>query len=159
MNNRITHKLMLENALQDAYRDEVLLNHYQPIVHDFQKRIVGVELLLRWPHEGTFISPGEFIPIAEEIGLIDAITEQALHRALRDLKPWFEGSDDFYLSLNLSPIHILKSNLSDRLQDILALHHVSPTQLRLEIENTLLRIKPKRQSNLTAAQRRIQTFP
>ncbi|TMO90219.1 EAL domain-containing protein [Pseudoalteromonas ruthenica] len=144
MNNRITHKLMLENALQDAYRDEVLLNHYQPIVHDFQKRIVGVELLLRWPHEGTFISPGEFIPIAEEIGLIDAITEQALHRALRDLKPWFESSDDFYLSLNLSPIHILKSNLSDRLQDILALHHVSPTQLRLEItENTLLEDKTK----------------
>ncbi|WP_462159764.1 EAL domain-containing protein [Pseudoalteromonas sp. GB56] len=144
MNNRITHKLMLENALQDAYRDELLINHYQPIVHIHQKRIVGVELLLRWQSEGKFISPGEFIPVAEEIGLIDAITEQALHRALRELQQWFESYDDFYLSVNLSPIHILKSNLTERFIDILAMHNVRPSQLRLEItENTLLDDKAK----------------
>ncbi|MEO2279523.1 EAL domain-containing protein [Pseudoalteromonas pernae] len=144
MNNRITHKLMLENALQDAYRDELLINHYQPIVHIHQKRIVGVELLLRWQSDGKFISPGEFIPVAEEIGLIDAITEQALHRALRELQQWFDSYDDFYLSVNLSPIHILKSNLTERFIDILAMHNVRPSQLRLEItENTLLDDKAK----------------
>ncbi|WP_105189136.1 EAL domain-containing protein [Pseudoalteromonas sp. T1lg48] len=149
MNNRITHKLMLENALQDAYRDDLLTNHYQPIVHIHQKRIVGVELLLRWQSEGQFISPAEFIPVAEEIGLIDAITEQALHRALRELKQWFSTYDDFYLSVNLSPIHILKSNLTERLVDILAMHDVSPAQLRLEItESTLLDDKAKAAAQL-----------
>ncbi|MFY8275433.1 EAL domain-containing protein [Pseudoalteromonas sp. SSDWG2] len=144
MNNRITHKLMLENALQDAYRDEVLMNHYQPIVQAYEKRIVGVELLLRWESDGKFISPAEFIPVAEEIGLIDAITEQALHRALRELQPWFEKYDDFYLSVNLSPLHILKANLTERFVDILAMHNVQPHQLRLEItESTLLDDKTK----------------
>lgn len=150
MNNRISHKLIMENKLQDAVRDGLLMNHYQPIVHDRQKRIVGVELLMRWPNgDGGFVSPAEFIPIAEEIGLIDAITEQALHRALMELSPWFKRDSEFYLSLNLSPIHILKSNLSERLKAILEGFEISPSRLRLEItENSILEDKDKAASQL-----------
>ncbi|KTF17037.1 diguanylate phosphodiesterase [Pseudoalteromonas sp. H105] len=149
MNDKITQKLLLENALKDAFKDDLLFNYYQPIVNSKTKKINAVELLMRWKHEGNFVSPAEFIPIAEEAGLIDVLTEQALDRALSELAPLLRANPRFYLSLNLSPVHILKSNLSERLLLILAQHHIKPSQLRLEItENTLLEDKVKASKQL-----------
>ena len=112
MNNQLTKKLLLENALKDAFKDDELFNNYQPIVNAKTKKINGVELLMRWKNEQGFVSPAEFIPIAEEIGLIDALTEQALDRALTELLPMLRANPQFYLSLNLSPTHILKPALN-----------------------------------------------
>jgi EAL domain-containing protein (putative c-di-GMP-specific phosphodiesterase class I) len=149
MNNQLTKKLLLENALKDAFKDDELFNNYQPIVNAKTKKINGVELLMRWKNEQGFVSPAEFIPIAEEIGLIDALTEQALDRALTELLPMLRANPQFYLSLNLSPTHILKSNLTERLLLILNNHMVKPVQLRLEItENTLLEDKEKASKQL-----------
>ncbi|MEI8646143.1 EAL domain-containing protein [Pseudoalteromonas sp. Hal040] len=149
MNNQLTKKLLLENALKDAFKDDELFNNYQPIVNAETKKINGVELLMRWKNEQGFVSPAEFIPIAEEIGLIDALTEQALDRALTELLPMLRANPQFYLSLNLSPTHILKSNLTERLLLILNNHMVKPVQLRLEItENTLLEDKEKASKQL-----------
>ncbi|WP_394190054.1 EAL domain-containing protein [Pseudoalteromonas atlantica] len=151
MNDKITQKLLLENALKDAFKDDLLFNYYQPIVNNKTKKINAVELLMRWKHEGSFVSPAEFIPIAEEAGLIDVLTEQALDRALSELCSLLRSNPRFYLSLNLSPVHILKSNLSERLLLILARHHIKPSQLRLEItENTLLEDKEKASKQLHA---------
>lgn len=144
MNNQITAKLLLENALKDAFKDNLLFNNYQPIINTQTKNIKAVELLMRWQHNGEYISPVDFIPLAEELGLIGVLTEQALKRALRDLQPLLNANPDFYISLNLSPLHILKSNLTERLLMILDSHHIKPKQLRLEItENTLLDDKNK----------------
>ena len=149
MNNQLTKKLLLENALKDAFKDDELFNNYQPIVNARNKTINGVELLMRWKNEQGFVSPAEFIPIAEEIGLIDVLTEQALERALTELKPLLRANPRFYLSLNLSPMHILKSNLTERLLMILNNHLVKPIQLRLEItESTLLEDKIKASKQL-----------
>lgn len=151
MNDKITQKLLLENALKDAFKDDLLFNYYQPIVNSKTKKINAVELLMRWKHDGSFVSPAEFIPIAEEAGLIDVLTEQALDRALTELASLLRANPRFYLSLNLSPVHILKSNLSERLLLILAQHHIKPSQLRLEItENTLLEDKVKASKQLHA---------
>ncbi|MGO3784788.1 MAG: EAL domain-containing protein [Pseudoalteromonas prydzensis] len=151
MNNQLTQKLLLENALKDAYKDDLFFNNYQPIVNNKTKKINGVELLMRWQHQAELISPAVFIPIAEETGLIDVLTEQALTRALEDLAPLFRANSRFYLSLNLSPMHILKSNLTERLLLILNQHHIKPAQLRLEItENTLLDDKSKAAKQLRA---------
>uniref|UniRef100_UPI0038F71D9C EAL domain-containing protein n=2 Tax=Bacteria TaxID=2 RepID=UPI0038F71D9C len=77
--------------------------------------------------------------------------EQALTRALEDLAPLFRANSRFYLSLNLSPAHILKSNLTQRLLLILDQHNMKPSQLRLEItENTLLDDKNKAAKQLHA---------
>ena len=104
---------------------------------------------MRWKTVQGYVSPAEFIPIAEEIGLIDLMTEQALDRALTELKPILRANPKFYLSLNLSPTHILKSNLTERLLMILNNHLVKPIQLRLEItENTLLEDKDKASKQL-----------
>ncbi|CAM4010741.1 MULTISPECIES: EAL domain-containing protein [Pseudoalteromonas] len=151
MNNQITQKLLLENALKDAYKDDLFFNNYQPIVNTKTKKINGVELLMRWQHQAKLISPAVFIPIAEETGLINVLTEQALARALKELAPLFRANSRFYLSLNLSPMHILKSNLTERLLLILNQHNIKPSQLRLEItENTLLDDKNKAAKQLHA---------
>ena len=149
MNNQLTKKLLLENALKDAFKDDELFNNYQPIVNVKTKKINGAELLMRWQNEQGFVSPAEFIPIAEEIGLIDVLTEQALDRALTELLPILRANPQFYLSLNLSPTHILKSNLTEHLLLILNNHMIKPVQLRLEItENTLLEDKEKASKQL-----------
>ena len=149
MNNQLTKKLLLENALKDAFKDDELFNNYQPIVNAKTKQINGVELLMRWKTEQGFISPAEFIPIAEEIGLIDVLTEQALNRALTELQPILRSNARFYLSLNVSPTHILKANLTERLLLILNNFRIKPAQLRLEItENTLLEDKDKASKQL-----------
>ncbi len=144
MNNQLIKKLLLENALKDAFKDNALFNNYQPIVNTKTKQIHGVELLVRWKTEQRDVSPAEFIPIAEEIGLIDALTEQALNRALTELQPILRANPHFYISLNVSPTHILKANLTERLLMILNNFLIKPAQLRLEItEDTLFEDKEK----------------
>ncbi|MBQ4799162.1 EAL domain-containing protein [Pseudoalteromonas sp. MMG006] len=149
MNKQIKQKLILENDLKDAAKAHQLFNHYQPIVNLDTKVINGVELLMRWENKGQFISPTEFIPVAEEIGLIEKLTEHALKRALTDLAPLLKNNPLFYISLNLSPKHILKMHIASRLESILNDHNISPQQLRLEItENTLLEDKQKASKQL-----------
>ena len=99
---------------------------------------------MRWENNGQFVSPALFIPIAEETGLIEALTEQALERALTELAPTLASNPLFYISLNLSPKHILRTNIATKLTNILKQHQMSPVQLRLEItENILLEDKQK----------------
>lgn len=144
MNEQIKQKLILENDLKDAAKDNLLFNHYQPIIDTHAQTINGVELLMRWENNGQFVSPALFIPIAEETGLIEALTEQALERALTELAPTLASNPLFYISLNLSPKHILRTNIATKLTNILKQHQMSPVQLRLEItENILLEDKQK----------------
>ncbi|QBJ73648.1 Sensory box/GGDEF family protein [Pseudoalteromonas carrageenovora] len=149
MNEQIKQKLILENDLKDATKENLLFNHYQPIVDLHAKTINGVELLMRWENKGQFISPAVFIPVAEETGLIEKLTEQALKRALTDLAPLLNNNPLFYISLNLSPKHILKIHIASRLVAILSAHNINPKQLRLEItESTLLEDKQKASKQL-----------
>ncbi|MGK2235777.1 MAG: diguanylate cyclase (GGDEF)-like protein/PAS domain S-box-containing protein [Pseudomonadota bacterium] len=155
MNELIKQKLLLENDLKDAVKDNRFFNHYQPIIDIEEKTINGVELLMRWKNEGQLISPALFIPVAEETGLIELLTEQALHRSLIELAPILSENPLFYISLNLSPKHILKTNITQRLMAILADSQVHPRQLRLEITESILledKLKAAKQlQNLKAA--------
>lgn len=138
MNEQIKQKLMLENDLKDAVKADLFFNHYQPIVDIEARTINGVELLMRWKNKEQFVSPAVFIPISEETGLIERLTELALKRALIELAPLLNDNPLFYISLNLSPKHILKENITERLQCILADAGILPKQLRLEITETIL---------------------
>ncbi|NOU50074.1 EAL domain-containing protein [Pseudoalteromonas sp. JBTF-M23] len=138
MNSQFSRKLTLENALKTAYRDGEIYNCYQPIVNIISGRVVGVELLMRWKHQGESISPMDFIPIAEEVGLIELMTEQALKRALYELNSLIDSGKGFYLSLNLSAVHILKSDIAQNLINILQAFGLGPEVLRLEITESSL---------------------
>ena len=110
---------------------------------------------MRWDNKGQLVSPALFIPIAEETGLIEKLTEQAMKRALIELAPILNENPLFYISLNLSPKHILKTNITQRLLYILAESKVSPRQIRLEITESILledKLKAAKQlQNLKAA--------
>ncbi|MEJ6473221.1 EAL domain-containing protein [Pseudoalteromonas piscicida] len=137
MNEEVSNKLKLETAMKTAVKDSEFFNHYQPIINTTTGQLAGVELLMRWQKNGELIPPSDFIPIAEESGVIETLTEQALIRALTELRPLFKQAPDFYLSLNLSAVHILRSDIAHQFTEILAAHGLTNRSLRLEITESV----------------------
>ena len=136
MNVQIRQRVLLENEFVWAVKENALINYYQPIVDVQLQKIRGVELLLRWFNHDKMVSPGEFIPLAETIGKIVEITEQALEKALIELGSWL--CDDRYLSINLSALHISQPQMVERLLAILAKENVATRHLKLEITEGVL---------------------
>ncbi len=139
MNAKAHRRLELERELIQSFNNNEFVNYYQPIVDCVEQKIIGFEMLMRWPHQNGMISPMEFIPIAEEIGLISQLTEQAVERVLQDQVKLQQLFPDCYISVNLSAIHILQHGLCEMLQGLLLKYQLPASALRLEItEGTLL---------------------
>ena len=136
MDARAQSRRKIEVELRDAIQHDVLKPHYQPLVDLSSGRITGFEALVRWPHpERGMVSPGEFIPVAEETGLINALGVMMLRRACTDAAQW---PDDVRVAVNLSPAQFRTSNLLSIVMDALKQSGLSPTRLELEITETLL---------------------
>ena len=144
MNIEATARLEKESNIKMAHNNNEFINHYQPIVDGRHNNAVGVELLMRWDSPNGLISPFQFIPIAEEIGLIIQMTEAALVRGLTDLKKWQKTHPDFYLSINLSPKHFMQDNLVKFIQSQLSLFDISSESLRVEVTESMLISDPKK---------------
>src|SRR5581483_7703698 len=113
--------------------------HYQPIVRADTGRIAGVEALLRWTHPSYgAVGPAAFIPVAEQMGLMDAIGAFVLSRALQEAKRW----PDIYVAVNLSPLQVRDTSLIDRVRSALHDSGVAPSRLVLEITEGVLIEKP-----------------
>lgn len=141
MNEEATRFFNLENRLRVAVERQELLLHYQPLV-DIERRVVcGTEALVRWqdPEHGL-IAPGEFIPVAEETGMIVEIGEWVLHQAIEQNSRWQAmGFPAVPVSVNLSPRQFRQKNLIDTIRDILAQTGQPAEMLELEItESTLM---------------------
>jgi len=109
--------------------------HYQPIVAAQGARIVGVEALLRWTHaERGAIGPASFIPVAEQMGLMDALGAFVLRHALDDAKRWPE----LYVAVNLSPLQVRDASIVALVRSALAESGVAPSRLMLEITEGVL---------------------
>jgi len=114
--------------------------YYQPIVTAQGTRIVGVEALLRWTHkERGSISPADFIPVAEQMGLIDTLSTFVLRRALDDARRWPELS----IAINLSPVQVRDASIVDRVRMALAESSMAPSRLVLEITEGVLIDNPE----------------
>jgi diguanylate cyclase (GGDEF)-like protein/PAS domain S-box-containing protein len=133
-------KLILENSLRKALEENRLLVYYQPQVHLHTKKIVGLEALIRWQHPDLgLISPADFIPIAEETGLIVPIGEWVLHTACQQMKQWMdEGMSPMLIAVNLSAQQFLQKNLVDKVRGILQETELQPEYLELEITETTI---------------------
>ena len=108
----------LELDLRNALENDTFELHYQPLVELKTRRILGCEALLRWPHpERGMISPGEFIPIAEEMGLIVEIGKRVLRKACQECRNW---PGDIRVAVNLSPTQFSRSNVPNLVRDMLA---------------------------------------
>jgi diguanylate cyclase (GGDEF)-like protein/PAS domain S-box-containing protein len=136
MDARAQSRRKIELELRDAIQNDVLQPYYQPLVDLATGRITGFEALVRWPHpERGFVSPGEFIPIAEETGLINSLGVMMLRRACRDAALW---PDDVRVAVNLSPAQFRTSNLLSIVMDTLKQSGLPAKRLELEITETLL---------------------
>jgi diguanylate cyclase (GGDEF)-like protein len=139
MNARAERRLELESKLHRALREGALSIHYQPRCDTVSLEIVGFEALVRWndPEEGP-IAPAEFIPLAEECGLIASIDEWVMETACREMLPWCVSADrDIRLAVNVSPAQFIREDLHLVISEILQRTGFPGTKLELEITESL----------------------
>ena len=139
MDQRAKDHLRLETELRAALAGGQLELHYQPKVSLRSGRIVGAEALLRWRHpERGMVAPDEFIPLAEETGLIFEIGGWVLEEACRQIRAWKDaGLAMPPVAVNLSARQFDR-RLPARIQAVLDRHGVLPEQIMLEITESLL---------------------
>ncbi|WP_249150303.1 EAL domain-containing protein [Bradyrhizobium sp. JYMT SZCCT0180] len=136
MDARAQSRRKIEIELRHAIENDLLRPHYQPLVDLSSGRVTGFEALVRWPHpERGMISPGEFIPVAEETGLINAVGGLMLRRACMDAAQW---PDDVRVAVNLSPLQFRVGNLLSMVMETLKQTGLAATRLELEITETLV---------------------
>ncbi|WP_161949610.1 EAL domain-containing protein [Bacillus dakarensis] len=135
--------LKIEIELHKAMELDQLLLHYQPKINLNTGKIVGVEALIRWFHpEWGWVSPGTFIPIAEETGLIIPIGEWALYAACNQNKTWQQQGFFTVVAVNLSAIQFNQSNLIKTIKSVLQKTGLEPHYLEVEItESTTANIE------------------
>ncbi|MFA7348699.1 MAG: EAL domain-containing protein [Desulfurivibrionaceae bacterium] len=134
MNAKVVHRLSLENSLRKALDSHEFLVYYQPRVAAATGRILGMEALVRWQSkDGRLISPLDFIPLAEETGLVIPLGEQVLRQACRDTRQWLGKNKDLVVSVNLSPRQFMQEDLVRTITGILQETGLPPSQLELEI--------------------------
>ncbi|MGH2915516.1 MAG: putative bifunctional diguanylate cyclase/phosphodiesterase [Solirubrobacteraceae bacterium] len=142
MRGRAMYRLRVENSLRRALeRDELTLD-YQPVVSLTDRSVVAVEALIRWEHpERGRIPPVEFIPVAEENGLIDAIGRWVLQRACRQTARWhrmWPDSRPLQMSVNLSAAQVRDPSLVGIVADALRSTGIDPLCLALELTESVL---------------------
>jgi diguanylate cyclase (GGDEF)-like protein/PAS domain S-box-containing protein len=136
MDARAQIRRKIETDLREAIQNDALQPHYQPLVDLATGRITGFEALVRWPHpERGIVSPADFIPVAEETGLINGLGALMLRRACHDAAQW---PDDVRVAVNLSPLQFRTGNLLAMVMDVLKQSGLPPRRLELEITETLL---------------------
>jgi len=136
MDASVQARRRIESELRAAIDDGVLQPYYQPLVDLRSGRITGFEALVRWPHpERGMVPPAEFIPIAEETGLIGAIGATMLRQACKDAATWPE---EVRVAVNLSPLQLRAGNLLSVVMDALNRTGLAAKRLELEITETVL---------------------
>lgn len=137
--SRMGERVVLRNELQEAIEQGAFELHYQPLF-DRDGGMVGVEALLRWPHpERGYVSPGVFIPFAEETGQIMPLSRWVLRRACRDMQALVEsGHDRLRVAVNLSPLQFHRSSFLATLRDTLRETGLATDRLALELTEGIL---------------------
>ncbi|HEY9851549.1 MAG TPA: EAL domain-containing protein [Leptolyngbyaceae cyanobacterium] len=135
-------QLQLENDLRQALERQEFLVHYQPIVSLTTGKLTGFEALIRWQHpKKGLISPSEFIPIAEETGLIVSLGEWVLQTACQQMSNWqtkFATSLPLKISVNLSGKQLREPNLLEKIDEIIARTGINGENLKLELTESML---------------------
>lgn len=134
-------RLSLMSELGKAIRNRDLSLHFQPKVSLDDQKVVGVEALARWTHPVLgFISPGEFIPIAEMTDLINELTDWVLDESLHQVKTWRQQSLDVKVAVNVSARNLLQDNFCEHIECLLAKYNLPASCLELEItESTIMK--------------------
>ncbi|MBW2527233.1 MAG: GGDEF domain-containing protein [Deltaproteobacteria bacterium] len=153
MRDEEIRRITLSNALEDALQTGGLLLHYQPIIALAEGTLAGFEALVRWRHaQWGMLSPGEFISVAEETGLILPLGKWVMQEACRQMFEWHErypSAQPLEISVNLSPEQFQEERLLELVEGVLKQSGLRPEHLKLEITESAV------YDNLDAAHRAI----
>ncbi|MED2743702.1 putative bifunctional diguanylate cyclase/phosphodiesterase [Brevibacillus porteri] len=135
----LAKKLQLERELRKALDEKQFTLHYQPKIHLQTGQIIGMEALIRWEHPDLgLIPPIQFIPIAEETGLIVPLGEWVMRTACQQIKVWQEtGFTQLAVAVNISLRQFMQNNLIEMITSILEETGLSPQYLELEITESM----------------------
>ncbi|MEI7445966.1 MAG: EAL domain-containing protein [Burkholderiales bacterium] len=127
----------LEAALHGAIERDELVLHYQPIVDPRSRRVAGVEALMRWRRDDRLMSPADFIPIAEETGLIQPMGDWAIGEALQQVRRWREaGVPVGTVSVNIHVRHLERAGFVEDVRDAIEASGLEASALELELTET-----------------------
>ncbi|WP_028239826.1 EAL domain-containing protein [Stutzerimonas azotifigens] len=138
MNEQIQRRLLLERQIRHALHNAEFRVVYQPQLDLACGRLCGFEALVRWQREGQVVAPDEFIPLAEETGLIVGIDFFVLDAVCRQLKLWEGVMQGVGMAVNISALTLMDADFVERVQRTLSLHQVTPGLLKLEVTETSL---------------------
>ena len=145
MDNSSARRLALATDLGRAIEADELDLWFQPVANIDTGAISGFEALLRWPHPALgFISPDEFIPIAEQTGLIEPLTWWVMREALGELRRWRDEGYEFSMAVNVSVRSLLDSSMVERLRRMVAEFGLAPDSLTLEITESAMMVEFER---------------
>jgi diguanylate cyclase (GGDEF)-like protein/PAS domain S-box-containing protein len=135
MNRKLKHRVAVEASLREALRLKQLDVHYQPFVNLLTRKVVGLEALIRWRHPMHGMVPADqFIPVAEETGLIVPMGNFVLHRTLQNMSAWRKAGVPLVpMSLNIAPAQLQRGELQSTIATLLKTHGLRPEMLQLEM--------------------------
>ncbi len=132
-------RLDLERGLRGAVQQNELVLHYQPVLNTDDGAIAGFEALVRWQRPGFgLVAPAEFIPVAEECGVILEVGEWVLNEACRQISAWEDVGRAVQISVNISGRQLTQDGLVHQIAEALRVHRTSPELLVLEITESFL---------------------
>jgi predicted signal transduction protein with EAL and GGDEF domain len=139
-------RLMLLGDLRRALdTGDQLSIHYQPKLDLNSRRIVGLEALLRWRHPVRgMVPPGEFIPLAEQTGLVHLLTRRVLELVLQQIRDWLEEGWEIQVAVNLSALNLAEPDLDERIAEMLERYNVPARLLEFEITESAIVQDPER---------------
>jgi diguanylate cyclase (GGDEF)-like protein/PAS domain S-box-containing protein len=138
-------RLSMSTRLRRAVEQEQWMLHYQPLIDLRNAEMTGVEALIRWPEpNGGLVPPGDFIPLAEEMGLIEAIGAWVIDEVCRQGREWREQGLDIDISFNLSPRQLWQDDIVDRIVDPILASGMDPSRITVEITESTAMTNPDR---------------
>lgn len=147
MKSDATKRLNLENELRHAVDNDQLRCHFQPIIETNTRKITGFEALVRWTHDRLGkVSPAEFIPVAEESGLIERIGMIVLRKSCQQLAEWRRADfrfNDLQVNVNLSSRQLRSPSLVDQVLGVIKDTGIPPANLKIEVTESMIMENPE----------------
>jgi len=145
LSKRQQGRMDLATRLHKALENHEFVLHYQPVVELESGRIVGVEALIRWREAtGTLVPPGDFLPVAEDMGLIIPIGDWVLREACQQIRRWHDDGVDLYAAVNLSVRQLWHGDIVGRVMEELRNAGISRSTLQLEVTESAMTVDPVR---------------
>jgi len=146
INERVLSRLRLETDLRNALECDELHMHYQPKVDVRTMKVVGVEALVRWCHPDLgLVRPDDFIPVAEEAGMITMLGEYVMRQSCKQMKAWLDnGLNDLEMAVNVSSRQLYGGIFHEMIADILAETGLDAKYLEIELTESMIMEDPER---------------